>query len=334
MAPKTKTTHAWATDPAKISKSEKLLAAICFVTFFTIWISSLLSPLLFAAAVYNGQYMRALVTVLITILAYVPWEKNRTTEAGRFVFYYYMPRYFKSMSVEYEGPPIVKQALSSSTSPVLYAIHPHGAFSLGWGTLFLDPQFQHVRFCYSPVLYMSPFHRLLSRAMGKPGSASKRDMASYMRKGEDLALLVGGFEEATLTSRDHDRVYVKRRTGFVKLCLQHGVAIRPVYVFGERGLYWNVQGGWNFRLNVLNRNGLPAIVAWGNPLLPVLPDPSVDVKIVVGAPMALPQIDSPSREDVQRWHDRYTAALVKLFEDHKEDYYGQEVAKTTKLEVW
>ena len=159
-------------------------------------------------------------------------------------------------------------------------------------------------------------------------------MISYMKKGEDLALPPGGFEEATLSSSHHDRVYIKKRTGFVRLCLQHGMKIRPVYVFGESGLYWNIQGGWDFRIKVLNKNGVPAIVTWGHPLIPLLPRSNVDMKVVVGAPIVLPKIDNPTKEVVKQWHDKYVAALVKLFEDHKESYYGSEVAKTRKLEVW
>ena len=69
-------------------------------------------------------------------------------------------------------------------------------------------------------------------------------------------------------------------------------------------------------------------------MIPLLPRSNVDMKIVIGAPIVLPKIDNPSKDVVKQWHDRYVAALVKLFEDHKEDYYGPEVAKTTKLEVW
>lgn len=139
--------------------------------------------------------------------------------------------------------------------------------------------------------------------------------------------------EATLTSTQHDRVFVKKRTGFIRLCLKHGFCVRPVYVFGEKGLYYNVQGFFPARL-ALNRYGLPAIAFWGSLLCPLMPKMSVDVRIVVGAPLALPRIDEPTKEDVKKWHDAYIAALTKLFEDHKEAAYGPEQAKVAKLEVW
>lgn len=58
------------------------------------------------------------------------------------------------------------------------------------------------------------------------------------------------------------------------------------------------------------------------------------MKVVVGVPIVLPKIDNPTKDMVKSWHDKYVAALTKLFEDHKGAYYGSEVAKTKKLEVW
>lgn len=333
MAPKT--TQASAPDPTKITVAEKLIGAVCIFSFVSIWISSLCSPFLLLGAVWKAQYIWASTIILITAVAYLPWEKNNFTNSVHHVIHYHFPRYFKSMSLEYEGEAIEKHtAASKKQQQTFYAIHPHGAFSFGWASLFAHPHLGHVRFCFAPGLYFSPFFRLFTRAVGNPGSAGKAAMISYMKAGEDLALPPGGFEEATLTSTNHDRVFIKRRTGFVRLCLQHGIAIRPVYVFGENRLYWNLQGGWDFRLNILNKNNLPAIVTWGHPLIPLLPKSTVAMKVVVGEPIVLPKMDSPSKDVVKQWHDKYVAALVALFENHKEDYYGAEVAKTTKLEIW
>lgn len=158
-------------------------------------------------------------------------------------------------------------------------------------------------------------------------------MKSYMRKGESLALPPGGFEEATLTCTTQDRVFIKKRTGFIRLCLQHGMRVRPVYVFGEKGFFWNIQGAFSSRL-AINRFGVPAIFPWGSLLLPLLPRGTVDMYTVVGPPIVLPKIEEPTKDEVKKWHDMYMAALVKLFDEHKEVAYGPELGKVAKLEVW
>jgi 2-acylglycerol O-acyltransferase 2 len=328
MAPKT-VKASGAPDPKSVKLQEKILGGFVIHCFVVMWISSIVSPFLLLSALYKGQTIWATIIILISVAAYAPWERGTLANFVHYAVYHYFPRYFKSMSIEFEGDKIP----TTDDPQYFYAIHPHGAFSFGWAALFSHPQMQHVRFCFAPLLYISPFFRLFSRSTGRPGSAGKADMLSYMKRGESLALPPGGFEEATLTSPKHDRVYIKKRYGFVKLCLQHGIPIRPVYAFGEKELYWNIQGAWEARL-AMNHKGLPAIVTWGHPLFPLMPRYNIDMKIVIGAPILLPKVDKPSKEVVKQWHDKYIAALTKLFEDHKEAAYGPEVAKTAKLEVW
>ena len=129
-------------------------------------------------------------------------------------------------------------------------------------------------------------------------------------------------------------MYIKKRVGFVKLALQHGYNVIPVYTFGENNTYSNVQGLWKFRL-WLNNLGCPAIIVFGSWLNPLLPKRHPrGLKVVVGDPLVLPKIPTPTREEVTLWHDKYMASLVRLFEEHKEEFYGPEIAKTAKLELW
>ncbi|KAL7427429.1 hypothetical protein ACHAXM_000846 [Skeletonema potamos] len=189
-----------------------------------------------------------------------------------------------------------------------------------------------VRFCFAPSLFASPFFRLFSRAVGKPGSAARPSMNAYLKNGEDCALPPGGFEEATLTSTSQDRVFIKKRYGFVRLCLKYGVAIRPVYVFGEGKLFSNVQGFWRNRL-ALNRFGIPTIVVWGRWFFPLLPKKGVKIYIVVGKPIILPKIENPTKEEVAVWHNKYIAELKRIYDEHKEVAYGSEEGKVAKVEV-
>ncbi|KAL7548619.1 hypothetical protein ACHAWF_011892 [Thalassiosira exigua] len=157
-------------------------------------------------------------------------------------------------------------------------------------------------------------------------------MNAYLRAGDDVALPPGGFEEATLTSTTQDRVFIKRRYGFVRLCLKHGVAIRPVYVFGEGRLFGNVQGMWKARL-ALNRLGVPTILVWGRWFFPLLPR-RAKLLVVVGRPLVAPKVDAPTKEEVAQWHQRYIDELKRIYDEYKEVAYGPEEGKEAKLEVW
>jgi hypothetical protein len=315
-------------DPQKITPTQKLIGGLVLGGFVANWIASIASPFVFVWAVHHGYFRIKFTIFLVTVAAYAPWKKGAISRRIQQGISFYANCYYKSIRMIFQG-----DHLPTAQDPqTFYAIHPHGAFCIGWAMLFCHDVMQHVRFCFAPALYLSPFFRLFSRCTGNPGSAAKPSMRSYLKNGEHVALPPGGFEEATLSSLTQDRVFIKKRTGFIRLCLQHGVAVRPVYVFGEKGLYWNVQGNFQQRL-AINRYGFPAVFTWGHPLFPLVPKNTIDLMICVGAPLVLPKIENPTKEDVQKWHGKYVAALTGIFEEYKETAYGP-AGKTAKLEVW
>merc|ERR1719265_19060 len=103
------------------------------------------------------------------------------------------------------------------------------------------------------------------------GSVGPGDLNKLMKSGESpLALVPGGFQEATLSCCGHERVFLKTRKGFVKYALRHGYDLVPVYGVGESDLMSNPQGAWGIRF-MLNGFGIPAFIPWGFPFLPLLP---------------------------------------------------------------
>ena len=92
----------------------------------------------------------------------------------------------------------------------------------------------------------APTFRLLCDWYAGPkrwaGAATKEVIKSAMAKGENLALVAGGFQEATICKRGVDRVFVKSRAGFIKYCLQEGYTVVPCYTFGESDTYTTFTG--------------------------------------------------------------------------------------------
>ena len=313
---------------------ETLLGLLSVGSFIIIWISSLMSPILLFLCIKHQNYTGTTIILSVTAAAYLPWNarSSKLKHIVQSFISHYHPLYYKKCTVLFKGL-LPTDEQSQNSKPLFYAIHPHGAFCLGWSVLFASDVMENVRFCFSPALYYSPFFKLFCLLTGKPGKADKSSMISYMKQGENIALPPGGFEEATITSTLHDRVYIRKRVGFVKLCLQHGYSIVPTYCFGEKSTFANVQGLWKFRL-WLNSLGIPAIVIWGNTCFGLLPKRSKDgLYIVTGETIEVPKIENPTREDVKKWHDKYMSELLKIFEDHKCDAYGEE-GKTVTLEMW
>ena len=317
-------------DPAGVTTLESIFGGITVTLFICIWLASAVSPFIFGFAVAWGYQKLAALIVAVTIAAYLPWEKGTISHRiQRFIDCHHPSYYDGGVSLVFEGGEVPP----AEHKQTFFAVHPHGAFCIGWAQLFTSPQMHKVRFCFAPALFASPFFRLFSRTVGKPGSAARASMDSYLKAGEDVALPPGGFEEATLTSTTRDRVFIKKRYGFVRLCLKNGVAIRPVYVFGEGKLFSNIQGLWSTRL-ALNRFGLPTILVWGRWFCPLLPKKRIGLYIVLGRTIDLPKIENPSKDEVEKWHNKYISELRRIYDEHKEAAYGPEKGKEAKLEVW
>jgi len=150
-----------------------------------------------------------------------------------------------------------------------------------------------------------------------------------MKKKESIAIVPGGFEEASLNHVNIDRVWIKKRKGFIKYALQFGYSLTPAYVFGERGTFSNVQGLWAIR-HWLNQFGIPAVLPFGKWWCPILPR-EVQLNIIVGSPLSIPQIPNPSNEDVDKYHKLYIQHLVDLYDRHKDKYYHK---NSGELEIW
>jgi hypothetical protein len=324
------------TDPSSTTIIETILGALSVSAFIIIWIASCASPvILYLSIKYSYHYITTFI-VVCTIAAYTPWEEHGfISRALQNFLNKYHPLYYNGVTLIFEDGDVKLGASSKEKDDdqTFYSVHPHGAFCIGWAILYHNPVMRGIRFCFAPSLYASPMFRLFSRAVNKPGSAARHCMNTYLRNGESCALPPGGFEEATLTSTAVDRVFIKKRYGFVKLCLIHGIQIRPVYCFGEGKLFSNIPGCLKTRLK-LNRYGIPTILTWGSVFFPLLPKRGVKLYIVVGRPLVLPKIVHPTKEEVNLWHGKYISELQRIYDEHKLDAYGTVKGKNAKLEVW
>jgi len=67
-------------------------------------------------------------------------------------------------------------------------------------------------------------------------SASKASMKETLKKpgvNGTVVLYVGGMAELFLSCENEEKLYLKKRKGFIKLALTEGVDIVPIYLFGN-----------------------------------------------------------------------------------------------------
>ena len=299
------------------------LGLLCVATYTVLWTCSCLSPVLIFMLAYTRRLVALACVIGCLSLCYIPFA-GPVTCVRRF-YARWAPTYFKSYSLTFEGE---HGPNHSSAKPTLFAFHPHGIFSMGWGLALLQKEFDGTYACVSSTLLASPIFRLFMNLTSGFSSAVDKDSLQRLmsRRVASMALLPGGFEEATLhSSSGPDRAYIKSRFGFIKLALQHGYQVRAVYTLGERHTFHNLQGFWRLRF-WLNQLGVPAIVPLGRDFCPLVARPDAEIRTFVSRPLKLPCIPNPSRQDVAKWHAQYVSLLQDLHARHR----GQEA----ELEVW
>ena len=178
---------------------------------------------------------------------------------------------------------------------------------------------------------------------GVEGSDPK-NVRRLMGEKRNLMLVPGGYEEATLTEKGKDKVFIKDRKGFVKLALEFGYHLIPVYTFGESSLYTTLSLR---RVGLfLNKAKIPGLLMYSQN--GILPDNNVKLTTVVGKPIQyykkqkksikiiyyfvffrLPKIENASIEQINEWHGIYMKELENLYYKYRDAFGGSE-----KLEIY
>lgn len=235
------------------------------------------------------------------------------------------------------------------TDHAVYCFHPHGIVTCGFSSNGVWSREFHERATPKPLPHdweattwpgtiffiaaslREPSHlfKLLCDASGRLESASRTQMLKYMRLGRNVAIIPGGFEDATLYAYGTHRVAMRKRKGLVKYALQHGYRLVPIYTFGENVSFYTWTGGLKTRLK-LNKLQVPAVLFWGLSWLPIFPRSDCHCLSYVGKPLELPTIAEPTNAQVDEWHAKYLAALAALFDESKADAGEPD----SVLEIW
>jgi len=227
-------------------------------------------------------------------------------------------------------------------SPSVWCMHPHGTcvgfgFSLNGAVRFKagdDTQYapaplleavderrrQQCDGVMAPVLFRIPLLRQVLLGFGCATPATKKETLGLLARGIDFGILPGGMEEVALYEEGHDRIYIKKRAGFIKYALMHGFNLMPAYTFGESDLYRSLRHPLYRKLChfTLSKGGFVVPCFWGPRWwCPLLPRDDVPLHTVIAEPVQLPLIPNPTNEDVAHWHAKYVAAVVAIYDGHK-----------------
>lgn len=240
-------------------------------------------------------------------------------------------------------------------SLLIYSTHPHGVIPIHgylW-CAFCDQHFTS-RYGFGALTDIAMRLPLLRHVMTWLSSttATKRVLLQNMDNGENMYILPGGVSEIFLACPGRHVIKTPRR-GLMKLALQTGALLVPTYVFGANDFYTqlatcgmeklssvktkksdftNLFGKFQRRISRFARGGFTFF--WGQYFSPlpyevqcsmVLGDPIEPVpgtlgqqKTSVGGKLTCKQIKEPTDQQIDELLHRYTDALIRLFEQYKD----------------
>jgi len=276
------------------------------------------------------------VLILYLTLIYL-FDRNVSKRGGRPSPFLRNLKIWKYLSDYFPAKVILQEPLDPSKK-YIFASHPHGLFIWGlwanfmnnsnnidgllkdipWRLLTLDPWF------------WIPWVRELYMALGF-ASVSKESCDYLLDHGIAPLIVVGGAEEAIDARPGTNKLILKRRKGFIKLALQHGANLVPMFTFGENEVYhpvWNSPGSL-FRRFQLWVKGKTILLPTYFPGRGYLAFPMRHELItVIGSPIEVKKKASFDEKDVNELHQKYIEVLTALYNEYADKY-----AKGVKLVI-
>lgn len=147
-----------------------------------------------------------------------------------------------------------------------------------------------------------------------------------LARGTSCAICPGGVQECLYMQEGFEVVFLQKRTGFIRIALEQGVPVVPVFAFGQTPHYTYHRPFIDWPHNVVptpahpvsrvaRRIGWLPMIAWG--WMGTAMPRRVPMYIVVGKPIQMPRVEDPSPELVQKYLALFISEVERLFDSHK-----------------
>ncbi|XP_060690205.1 2-acylglycerol O-acyltransferase 1-like [Hemiscyllium ocellatum] len=288
--------------------------------------------LLFGMLIFAGHWY---VVAFYCVWLYLDWETpNQGGRRSEWVRNWTIWNYFR----DYFPIHLVKTTDLDPQYNYLFGYHPHGVLVAGaFGNFCSEATgFQKLfpgltsYLCILPVWFKLPFYRdyIMCAGLVSCVKSSVSHVLSREGGGNVAVIVIGGAEESLAARPGALTLKTLNRKGFIKLAIKHGAHLVPVFSFGENELFNQVnnpKGSLLRRMQEILRKiagfTLPLFHARGVfqytfGLLPY----RKPIYTIVGKPIIVQQNHTPSTDEIEALHKKYTDALNKLFEEHKVQY--------------
>lgn len=282
------------------------------------------------------------------VIAYLSWtyliEWKTPDQGGRHLLRNYARRFpiFKYIR-DYYPITLVKTCELDPQRNYILGYHPHGIFTEGVSVA-LNTDFCGFSEKFPGIIPHIAVHAglvkawlyrdvILSFGVVNASRESLEYILTQKGAGHSVVLVVGGAVEIGDTRPDSYVLTLKRRKGFIKVALETGSDLVPVFGFGQNNLFPIIGGDHNSRFSRFNRwlyskTRLGCCCCWGFSWCMPKRSP---ISVVVGSPITVEKVVNPPQETIDRLHSRYTEEVTELYNKYKKQYHPTDTSQLVIL---
>jgi 2-acylglycerol O-acyltransferase 2 len=153
--------------------------------------------------------------------------------------------------------------------------------------------------------------------------ASRSSIRYMLQQGISVAVVVGGAQEALDARPGTADLTLGRRLGFIRLAIENGASLIPVFSFGENDVFepmiYIAPGSWGRKLQDTLKGymGFSLPIVSGRGLNPLLPKRR-PITTIIGKPIPVQKIAKPRLRDILSVHQQYVTALQSIYDEYKD----------------
>lgn len=227
----------------------------------------------------------------------------------------------------------------SETKGVIFAMEPHDI--LPYSVFVFNPSLQLLpgsvgqngTALITGAAFQIPFMKQVFTWVGA-NPVDKRTFRSRLQQEKSLSFCPGGVQEVIYMDdqRNNDTItlFLMKRKGFIKLALENGSPIVPVFSFHLDGSYGYYIPKGKIVTILARMIGFVPMIFWGRFLIPFgIPYPK-QISVVFGKAIDVPKlnVEDITNEIIDKYHGMFISEMMALFERHKHNEgYGDKTLK-------
>ena len=197
----------------------------------------------------------------------------------------------------------------------IYGYHPHGNLPIGIACCKNNDNFRNTLLAVSWQALYVPCYKIFYYFAGGIITVSKKSLLENIKKTDKNIMLVpGGIKEMLYNNNENICLNTKNK-GFIKIAINEGLDLIPIFCFGENDLYINITKSIEKFTYKYFKILIPSILVNKK----YLPTSEKEVKLtyIIGKPIQVNKNINASQEEINKLHTLYYNSIMDIYNKYK-----------------